>query len=163
METELEVRRRIARQISKERRRKRNEKAKVLWAGKETVFSFKKADRFAWKECAEYIRERDKILYGRCYWCGAGEIEAATHLISRSKRAIKFDERNLFGGCDSCNFKDSRVPAYHDAMVDIFISRNGVNVYVELVRLSKSTVDQTAGELMDLAKYFKEKREGLNG
>jgi hypothetical protein len=148
--------------VSAARKARRRAKAKLLYSGKPKKVTFKKADALAWKECSLYIRERDWKRYGVCYWCEAAPIEHATHLIPRGKRGTKFDERNVFGGCATCNFKDSRVPGYHDSMVNIFIRKNGASLYQELVALSEQPVlDQKAADLLAIASGFKSKRENL--
>jgi hypothetical protein len=64
----------------------------------------------AWEAFSEHIRSRGHCeFHGRCEFltipppCKCAGVLQACHKISRSKTAIKFDERNVFCGCAGSN------------------------------------------------------------
>lgn len=71
----------------------------------------KKLDEKLWKLFSEYVRRRDAYKFSKgnivkCVTCSCTktwkEMDAG-HFISRSKLAIKFDEKNVNCQCKSCN------------------------------------------------------------
>ena len=73
--------------------------------------SISKLKKECWDACSIYIRTRDKVCIFHMllsnnkihYPCRCVGVLQACHKISRSKSAIKFDERNLFAGCSGSN------------------------------------------------------------
>lgn len=55
---------------------------------------------------SRYIRERD----GSCVACGSTEFLQCAHIISRSYKFIRTDERNAVALCRSCHMKFTHKP-----------------------------------------------------
>lgn len=72
----------------------------------------------AWKVFSKWVRERDTDWrgFGVCISCQKTKPYAdldAGHYISRDKKIIKFDERNVHAQCQSCNrFHSGNIPEY---------------------------------------------------
>lgn len=89
-----------------------------------------------WEAYSEYIRARDGF---RCvmkdipgHVC-AGVLQAG-HIIPRGKRAIKYDERQVFAQCSGGNKAHHHWPQEY---TNWFIQKFGQQVYDELVILSR--------------------------
>ena len=113
------------------------------------------AEKRAWTWFSKYIRLRDCIrTTGRkdmfkCISCGAitafGSGDAG-HFISRSYKATKFDERNVFGQCAKCNrFLQGQWDKMYEAIRDLhgqetiddlMIQRNKLTYNVDYAELA---------------------------
>lgn len=148
-----------------ERKAKRQEKAQDLWPKQKPQKisrpSRSDLEKACWDACSEYIRLRDKIANkGLCWYCGIRPIECAMHRIKRAKRATRFDERNLHGGCHKCNFEDG--PGYQWQKFDaIFIRKLGHELFLELEQKSRGICQHSTTDLMQMAEMFKLKTQAL--
>lgn len=113
-----------------------------------------KLEKEAWDAFSLYIRERDKDK--GCISCG-GPVEQAGHMISRRRRATKYDEQNVNGQCAACNWKDKFMPGYHDRCVSLFIDRYSLEIYTELVLKSINTVQHGKADMIALRDTYREK------
>jgi hypothetical protein len=117
--------------------------------------STSKLEALRWKAYSAYIRSKPQEFNpGKCWYCGVGAIECAGHVISRQKRAIKYDDRNVFPSCRRCNWSDKYLPGFHDQMVSLYIERFGLPQYLELVSLSKTTVKTSRPETMEMTQKY---------
>lgn len=113
-----------------------------------------KLEKEAWDAFSLYIRERDKDK--GCISCG-GPVEQAGHMISRRRRATKYDERNVNGQCKSDNWADKFVPGAHDKNVIAFAARWGFDVYQDLINKSQATVQHSKADIILIRDTYREK------
>ena len=104
---------------------------------------------------SEYIRKRD----GQCVQCGSIENLTCGHLITRSKYAVRWDERNAFGQCAGHNYSHEFNP--HPFTV-YFLNRFGAQAYKSLVRQSNSPRKLTDKELQQMIAEFENKLSESN-
>lgn len=108
-----------------------------------------KLEQIRWEAFAAVIRERDKDK--GCFSCPNPQAESAGHIISRRKRAIKYDERNVNGQCLYCNWADKFRAGYHDICVAAFIGKFGLETYRELAAASLKTLQESRQEILSSA------------
>jgi len=100
-----------------------------------------------------YIRARDK---DKCFTCGTKQNPTCGHLITRSKYSVRWDEKNAFCQCASCNL-------HHEYNSHIFtsayIKKFGAPAYMALVRLANKSHKFLDSELEALYQHFKTKYE----
>lgn len=115
-----------------------------------------KLEKEAWDAFSLYIRERDKDK--GCISCGTFEgVMQAGHMISRRRRATKYDEHNVNGQCSKCNWADKFVSGIHDMNVIAFINRYSVEIYRALVTLSERTMQHSKADMIALRDTYREK------
>lgn len=145
------------------RKAKRAEKGAVLWrekVKKAKTVSTARLEAIFWDVFSFFIRTRDKraaTVAGRaptCFYCEKRPIECAMHRIKRGKRATKYDERNVDGGCHWCNDKDRFWPQEFDA---IFIRKKGSEIFLELDVLSRQECKRSRVEIIEKTAYYREK------
>lgn len=108
-----------------------------------------------WDVFSFYIRLRDKRANnGLCFYCGSRPIECAMHRIKRGKRATKYDERNVDGGCHTCNNKDRFWPQEFDAT---FIRKKGAPLFLELETLSRQECARSRVDMIEKTEFYREK------
>jgi len=103
-----------------------------------------------------YVRARDKS----CVICGSRERLQAGHLITRNAKSVRYDLRNVWTQCASCNFKHEYRP---EVFTQWWIERFGSDAYWELVEDSKKLKKWTVEELEALTRDFQSKYNQLNG
>lgn len=113
-----------------------------------------KIEKEAWDAFSLYIRERDK--YKGCISCG-GPVEQAGHMISRRRRATKYDEQNVNGQCRSDNWADKFVPGAHDKNVIAFAIRHGFDVYQRLINKSQETLQHSKTDMIAIRDNYRKK------
>ena len=132
--TPLTIREQLERAAGK--KSKRAEKAAALWpkkAKRPKSKSIAQLEAVLWDQFSFFIRLRDKRAnHGLCFYCEKRPIECAMHRVRRGKRSVKYDERNVHGGCHSCNFEDKYNPQKFDA---IFIRKLGAPLFFDLVAI----------------------------
>ncbi len=137
---------------------KRAEKASVLWPAKvkrKKLPSVSRLEAVLWEQFSFYIRLRDKRANaGLCFYCERRPIECAMHRVKRGKRAVKYDERNVHGGCHSCNFEDNYNTQKFDA---IFIRKLGHQLFLDLVALGAVPSKRTRFGVLDSTMTYREK------
>jgi len=111
---------------------------------------------------SEYIRRKDADKNGlvQCFTCGVikywkGEGIQCGHFISRSKKAIRWDENNAKPQCYSCN-----CGRYGEQF--IFGQKLGSTITDELFRKSRQIYRGDITELQNKIEYFKEKLKKLD-
>ena len=140
------------------RKSKRAEKAATLWPPRvpriktNTVAAL---EAILWDVFSIYIRLRDKIANnGWCFYCGVRPIQCAMHRIKRGRRAVKYDERNVDGGCHYCNGLDG--PFNQSQKFDaIFIKRKGVELFLELEAKGRETCPRSRVDIIEKTEYFR--------
>ncbi len=154
--TPLTIREQLERRAGK--KAKRAEKAATLWPKKvkrPKSLSTAKLEEIYWDAFSFYIRLRDKRANGGlCFYCEKRPIQAAMHRIKRGKRATKYDERNVDGGCHWCNDKDRFWPQEFDA---IFIRKKGAEVFLELDVLSRKECHRSRADIIERTEFYREK------
>ncbi len=154
--TPLTIREQLERRAGK--KAKRAEKAAVLWPAKvkrKKLPSISKLESIYWDVFSFFIRMRDKRANaGLCFYCEKRPIECAMHRIKRGKRATKYDERNVDGGCHWCNDKDRFWPQEFDA---IFIRKKGAPLFLELDTLSRQECKRTRVDILSQTEHYREK------
>ena len=135
------------------RKAKREEKAALLGHKKKAKKRKSKSRRIiengangTWPTFAKNFRDKWRDKYGSslCFLndiCGGLGTDAG-HIISRRKRATKYDERNLVLLCRNCNWSDSNQDGYHDVLVARFCLVFGFDLYDELVWKSRELCQQ---------------------
>lgn len=113
-----------------------------------------KAVAAADKAFSEYIRARDK----ECYTCGATEDLQCGHLITRSRYATRWDERNAKAQCRGCNYQHEYRA---EIFTDLYISDYGARAYHELVKKSKTAEKISTATIQQIAIDFRYKRKEL--
>ena len=97
-----------------------------------------------------YIRDRDK----KCCTCGSVKNLTCGHLITRSKYSTRWNERNAFAQCKSCNFRHEYQP---EIMTSWYIKKFGAEQYQSLVRLSNEVAKFSNTDLeMTISEYQKD-------
>lgn len=101
-----------------------------------------------------YIRTRDKFI---CQTCGKTRPEVIIqcgHLFSRQSYSTRWDERNAFAQCASCNF-------YHEAdfepLRQAFLRKYDQDIYDSVYRAYRQTKKFIDADLVGFIDYFKEK------
>lgn len=118
-------------------------------------------DQACWDACSLAFRTYWKKNIGHlCFVCQKNEGTQAGHIISRRKRATKYDWRNLVLICQPCNWRDANEPGYHDYVVARFISNFGASLYSELVEKSRETCPHSAVRLREMREEFNRNLEG---
>lgn len=90
---------------------------------------------------SDYIIARDK----KCVTCGSTEQLNCSHLISRRKSALRWDETNCNCQCYPCNCRHNYYPHFYTQW---FIDKYGKAKYDELCQIADKT---HKWELWDLA------------
>jgi hypothetical protein len=104
---------------------------------------------------------RDYILLrggGVCFCCGvSGEMAVLQcgHLITRARRAVRWDERNAEIQCRTDNFLHEHRP---ELFTRLWILKYGEAAYDKLIRDSWTDKKYSLQELEDLIEYYKNKR-----
>lgn len=106
------------------------------------------------KACSLFIRKRD----GCCVQCGTPENLTCGHLITRNCKSVRFDLRNLFCQCKSCNMLHEFYPERFTAW---WIGKFGQEAYEKLVADSKQIKKWTVEELQELEDGFNKLTEEL--
>lgn len=69
--------------------------------------------------CNPYIRERDKVLYGKCISCNSGITEAGHRFPVGSYNGMRFLINNIHGQETSCNrFKSGNLDEYDKGLIN---------------------------------------------
>jgi Bacteriophage Lambda NinG protein len=101
-----------------------------------------------------YIRARDNY---RCICCGANEhiqVIQCGHLITRSRRVVRWDEKNADAQCRPCNLIHEYNPEIY---TKLWIEKYGLKAYNELVEKSWKSIKYSLQELEDILLYYKKK------
>lgn len=101
----------------------------------------------------KYIRERDK---GKpCIACGSNNMKKvnASHYFSAGGHFnVRFDENNVFSGCEHCNtFLSGNLIPFRENL----IKRIGMNEFEKLTERSQITRKFTVDELKEIIKKYK--------
>jgi hypothetical protein len=105
-----------------------------------------------------FIRTRDHF---RCYTCGATNathVIQCGHLITRSKYAVRWDERNGRAQCAGCNQLHEYQP---ERYTQKWIDENGQAAYDKLVLDSNGGSKITNQDLKDIAAYYKQETKKI--
>ncbi len=92
------------------------------------------------------IKKLDKLISlivrseGKCYCCNSDLQLTAGHLITRNVYALRWDLNNVKCQCWKCNFLHKYRPEIYTA---IFIKKEGVNKYLNLVKKSRKKIKIT--------------------
>lgn len=117
-------------------KRKRKTRKKNKWTG-EKIYSRSEWEEKFWDVFSKFIRTRDGWECVMKRWPGhtcSGLYLQAGHVIPRGKRAIKYDERQVFAQCSGSNKNHVHWPQEYTAW---FIETHGANLYLELKNLAR--------------------------
>jgi len=117
-----------------------------------------KAEKKAWKAFSEMIRARDEVNgYFTCPTCGrilTIDQADAGHYISRSRKAVMFDEMNVHAQCRNCNrFKEGNHFLYRKWLIEKF----GIKKVEELELRAQIRAGFKTADLLFMAEEFKER------
>jgi len=121
-------------------------------------------EKNVWKKFSLHIRLKyaDQNGYVSCYTCGENkhykEMQAG-HYIKRSRKMLKFDERNVRPQCQRCNlFLDGN----QDAFAVRLEQEYGYGILQELDKVKWQEKRFTRKELLDLSDKYEQKRNTTN-
>ena len=98
----MDIRAKIA--ASKERKAKRESKAKELWRGRPKLPSRKKLIESLDNVLSVQVRAETMAQYGQlCPFCGKNPIQDCFHFFSRRHFKTRWDRQNVIGSCKPCN------------------------------------------------------------
>lgn len=103
----------------------------------------------------EFIRLRD---HNRCAVCGTTKDPTAGHCFSATAESTRFDEKNVYCQCKTCNFRHEQDFEPFRRYVE---RRLGGKEYDELVMRHWSTKKHTTDELMELVEAYEQKIEEM--
>lgn len=90
---------------------------------------------------SQYIRLRDKRIFGGCFFCGK-PIQCVFHMVTRAKHAVRWDTRNGVGACSGCNLRYEYDP---HGFVRIYVERFGQEAWNKLIndgcRVARFSID----------------------
>jgi len=109
------------------------------------------ADRFL----SLYVRAMAKKEFGNCPLCGVNPIQCCFHFISRRRKILRWDLRNVVGACHTCNWVERRWPDLSRAW---FLRCYGLNLYLEIVEESKKSFVPTKEYLENIINTYKDKK-----
>ena len=108
----------------------------------------KKAD----KALSEFVRAQTKWTYSICPLCKQRPIECCFHFISRRRKILRWEIKNVIGACFTCNYIERIWPDLSRAW---YIKTYGVDRYLQLVEESKKTFEPTAEYLEGIITKYK--------
>jgi len=114
-----------------------------------TVLS-RKAD----KALSEYTREFTRRNYGdKCPLCEKKPIQCCFHFITRRRKILRWNGRNVIGSCHTCNYIERYFPDLSRAW---YIRMFGVDAYLGLVDAARKNFEPTKAYLEDIIAHYKE-------
>ena len=113
-------------------------------------------DKF-WDTFSKYIRLRDSDEKGYCQCCtcinsGYYKDFDAGHFISRNRKILKFNEKNVNSQCQKCNRFSSGEQFKHGLYID---KMHGIGTAEFLSNLSHTSVKVSPEEYKELNKAYK--------
>jgi len=108
----------------------------------------KKAVAAADREFSRFIRARD----GRCVTCGTTERLQCGHLFSRSNYSLRWDERNAYCQCASCNMRHEYDPA---PLTMYYLSLYSQEDYVKLHATWRGPTKFTTERIREIAAEYR--------
>ena len=109
---------------------------------------------------SEYIRLRDKRAYGGCFFCGK-PIQHVFHVITRSKRAVRWDDRNGLGSCAGCNLRFEHDTVFIFNVQKKYIETFGQVAFDDLMRLGSSPARHSLDDLRAIKKKLEDNYAGI--
>lgn len=121
------------RQEAEAKKVKRRAKTKLLYGkDKAKIYSRTELEKGRWEAFSRYVRKWAIKEGLKCWGCDTGPIESVNHIISRSKRAIRYDPRNVYAGCVACNGKEHFSTVGHDFFINKFQKKYGIEAWNQL-------------------------------
>lgn len=110
--------------------------------------------------CKTYIKARDAektggyCVFNSVFGCGK-PIQCWFHMVKQSRSLmVRFDERNIFGACSSCNWKMELGEGW---AWQFYIKTYGQEQMDEILRLSHQTANFSLADLEGIVQYYREK------
>ena len=103
------------------------------------------------KMFSQYIRNRD----GRCLKCGKQGILHCHHIISRSCKAVRWDEDNAISLCPGCHRNWGHANPLEVA--EFMQIRLGIDEYRELILKASKPVPLTVNHYLEVIELLKQK------
>lgn len=112
--------------------------------------SYKSLVQKADKAFSLYIRQK---YNNTCVTCGSKKNPTCSHLISRTKRSVRWHVMNAVTQCAPCNFKHEYYP---EALTQWWINENGLSAYNILIIRSNQVKKHTRDELKEIIRLCEE-------
>lgn len=103
------------------------------------------------KALSDYVRKETISKYGKCPLCLIKPVEVCFHFVSRRRKVLRWDLRNVVGSCRTCNYIEQFLPDYSRIW---YINQFGVDQYLKLVEESKQDFTPTPFYLEDIIKKY---------
>ena len=103
------------------------------------------------KALSVYVRKETTSKYTLCPLCLIKPVEVCFHFVSRRRKLLRWDIRNVVGSCRTCNYVEQFLPDYSRCW---YINQFGVDQYLAIVEESKKDFTPTPEFLQSvIAKY----------
>ena len=103
---------------------------------------------------SKVVRQRTGEL---CPLCGQRPVQCAFHFISRNRKSVRWDFRNVIGSCHGCNMEERND---HSRFTQWYIDNYGERAYLELLRDSAQPRKWELYELEEMIERFKGELDG---
>jgi hypothetical protein len=99
-------------------------------------------------------------IYGKCPLCLKNTIDCCFHFVTRRRKVLRWDIRNVVGACHSCNYLERKWPDISRAW---YIRKFGAEQYLAIVDESAKPFQSTAEFLNGIIKENSEALKSLGG
>ena len=142
----------------KKRERKKRKVSKITG---EKIYSRSELEDGLWDMFSLFIRMRDKNTCVLAHLGGCSQVIQAGHVIPRTKKPTKYDERNVYAQCKNHNYLHSKANNTH-IYTGWFIEKFGAELYTELCELSRQDAKAlTPKQLIEMTTLYAKKIESL--
>lgn len=114
----------------------------------------RRLERKADRSFSLYVRAASKLEYGKCPLCCIKPIQVNFHFVTRKRKMVRWDIRNVIGACSTCNFIEN---FWSDLSRAWYIRRFGVAQYLDVVDLSRQNFQPSVEYLEGIVKTYKDK------
>lgn len=122
------------------------------------------AKDYADKWMSLYVRARDIIANnGMCIICNVRPIEVNYHIYPRGNMSTRYHALACVGGCRGCNYNEciDRREKNKERLRNIYIKFMGLDLYEELLDLSKQTKKYSVEDIMEIGDNYKRMYEDM--
>lgn len=150
----------MARKKLRKDKRKANARFIARISGRKRAIPLKTLKNRLWTILSLWVRFRDKRLSeGKCVRCGANPIECCYHILPAGDfPGTRYDDENLAGCCNSCNFQES----YHRLRESFYWRQRLGPKYDELAAKGRKIKKWSRDEVMEAIHYYEAKLAGEN-
>lgn len=125
-----------------------------------------KAKDYADKWMSKYIRARDTAFNnGMCLICNIRPIEVNYHIYPRGNMSTRYHALGCVASCRGCNYNEciDRREKNKERLRNIYIKLMGLDLYEELLALSKQTAKYSVEDIMEIGDKYKRMYEDIKG